>query len=254
MGMRCCWSAAGRRAGSRRAVGIFGVWGCPAIWLFGCSAPGCPTHPSGCAEERSSQRKRACDCLSRRRVRARPRWMGAPQVAPEAQRRGTQPVGSPFFGALFFGETKKSASPAGASPGFWPQQKARRLQRPKAYHPRLTTCTKAAFFPPLPTLTPALSLRERGQNQGVADLIEKDLQGHRRWPPSQPSPSGGRSKARHAVRRAAPHRNAMQCNAMHFAIKNIASSAHPVSAEGHFYLGSQPQMLRHEIRILVAPP
>ena len=214
MGMRCCWSAAGRRAGSRRAVGIFGVWGCPAIWLFGCSAPGCPTHPSGCAEDRSSQRKRACDCLSRRRVRARPRWMGAPQVAPEAQRRGTQPVGSPFFGVLFFGDTKKSASPAGASPGFWPQQKARRLQRPKAYHPRLTTCTKAAFFPPLPTLTPALSLRERGQNQGVADLMEQGLKGHRRWPPSQPSPSGGRGKARHAARGApcaVSYRNAMHC-------------------------------------------
>ena len=36
---------------------------------------------------------------------------------------GTQAAGSPFFGDLFFGETKKSASPAGARPGFWPAKK-----------------------------------------------------------------------------------------------------------------------------------
>jgi serine O-acetyltransferase len=51
----------------------------------GCSAA---PLPSGCAEERSGQRIRARDCLSEARVRARPRWTRAPQVArSEAQGR-----------------------------------------------------------------------------------------------------------------------------------------------------------------------
>ncbi len=40
-------------------------------------------HPSGWAEERRQKRIRARDCLSRRRVRARPRFCRAPQVAPK---------------------------------------------------------------------------------------------------------------------------------------------------------------------------
>ena len=40
-------------------------------------------HPSGWAEERSRKWIRASDCLSRRRVRARPHFRRAPQVAPE---------------------------------------------------------------------------------------------------------------------------------------------------------------------------
>ena len=40
-------------------------------------------HPSGWAEERNRKRIRASDCLSQRRVRARPRFRRAPQAAPE---------------------------------------------------------------------------------------------------------------------------------------------------------------------------
>ena len=45
----------------------------------------------------------------------------APQVAPQRS-EGTQRVGSPFFWVRFFGEAKKSTSPAGARPGLRPQQ------------------------------------------------------------------------------------------------------------------------------------
>ena len=53
-------------------------------WLFGSLCP------SGCAEHRRLPRRAAA---------------------------GTQTVGSPFFWVLFFGEAKKSTSPAGATPG-----------------------------------------------------------------------------------------------------------------------------------------
>jgi len=46
------------------------------------SVPAFIPHPSVCAEERRSRRIRDRDCLSRRRVRARPRLDRAPQVAP----------------------------------------------------------------------------------------------------------------------------------------------------------------------------
>ena len=50
--------------------------------VFGCLVFGIPVPtPSGCAEERRFRRIRDRDCLSRRRVRARPRLDRAPQVA-----------------------------------------------------------------------------------------------------------------------------------------------------------------------------
>jgi len=55
---------------------------------------------------------RAARCLSRRRVCADPRFSGAAQVA-----RRAPDCGSPFFCLGFFGEAKKSKSPAGARPG-----------------------------------------------------------------------------------------------------------------------------------------
>ena len=55
---------------------------------------------------------RAARCLSRRRVCADPRFSGAAQVA-----RRAPDCGSPFFSLGFFGEAKKSKSPAGARPG-----------------------------------------------------------------------------------------------------------------------------------------
>ena len=62
------------------------------------SAPDSIPHPSVCAEERRARRIRDRDCLSRRRVRARPRLDRAPQVALRSvSGGGTQTAGSPFL-------------------------------------------------------------------------------------------------------------------------------------------------------------
>ena len=65
-------------------------------------------HPSGCAEERRARRIRTGDCLSRRRVRARPRLDRAPQVALSAS-EGSQTAGSPFSLLTFFLATQKES-------------------------------------------------------------------------------------------------------------------------------------------------
>ena len=48
---------------------------------------------------------------------------GASTAGCPKRSAGTRTVGSPFFCLLFFGETKKSESPAGARPGPHPQKK-----------------------------------------------------------------------------------------------------------------------------------
>jgi hypothetical protein len=53
-------------------------------------------HPSGWAEERSRKWIRASDCLSRRRVRARPHFRRAPQVA-RSEAQGPRPSGRLSF-------------------------------------------------------------------------------------------------------------------------------------------------------------
>jgi len=57
---------------------------------------GISPNPSGWAEERRQKRIRASDCLSRRRVRARPRFCRAPQVAPKRS------AGDPDHRVAFF--------------------------------------------------------------------------------------------------------------------------------------------------------
>ena len=72
-------------------------------------------HPSGWAEERRQKRIRARDCLSEASSSEPPLL---PSTAGCLERSGrTQTIGSPFFWVLFFGDAKKSASPAGARPG-----------------------------------------------------------------------------------------------------------------------------------------
>ena len=69
-------------------------------------------HPCGCAEERREKRIRDRDCLSAASSSGTPLF---PSTAGCPQRSGgTQEPGSPFFSLGFFGETKKSKSPAAA--------------------------------------------------------------------------------------------------------------------------------------------
>jgi hypothetical protein len=63
-------------------------------------------HPSGWAEERSRKWIRTSDCLSRRRVRARPHFRRAPQVA-RSEAEGPGPSGRLFFGDFLLAKQKK---------------------------------------------------------------------------------------------------------------------------------------------------
>ena len=78
--------------------------------------------PSGCAEERSGSRIRARPCLSEASLGGTPR--NASTAGCPKRSVGTQTVGSPFFCLRFFGEAKKSRSPAGARPGLGKQTKS----------------------------------------------------------------------------------------------------------------------------------
>ncbi len=94
------------------------------VWMF------CSPGPSGCAEERRDWRIRARVCLSDAQRRELSETPPNPSTAgcPVASAQGTQTAGSPFFWVLFFGEAKKSTSPAGRlpasalNPGTWPHQ------------------------------------------------------------------------------------------------------------------------------------
>ena len=77
--------------------------------------------PSGCAEERRSRRIRTGDCLSRRRVRARPRLVRAPQVARSAA-EGRRQRGRLFF-AYFLLASQRKVSCRRATPGMQEAQK-----------------------------------------------------------------------------------------------------------------------------------
>jgi hypothetical protein len=62
---------------------------------------------------------------------------------PRSEAQGSQTVGSPFFCLRFFGEAKKSRSPAGARPGLGKQTRANdrktcRVQKPRALTPTLS--------------------------------------------------------------------------------------------------------------------
>ena len=86
---------------------VLGIW-FSAVWLF--SPP-----PSVCAEERRARRIRAGTCLSEASLCQTP--PGLSTAGCPKRSAGTQTVGSPFFSLGFFGEAKKSKSPAGANPG-----------------------------------------------------------------------------------------------------------------------------------------
>ena len=68
--------------------------------------------PCECAEERSFKRIRASDCLSEASSSSTP--LEASTGRCPQRSGGSQAPGSPFFSLGFFGETKKSKSPAAA--------------------------------------------------------------------------------------------------------------------------------------------
>ena len=103
------------------------------VWMSGFG------FPSGCAEERSGQRIRARDCLSEASSSETP--LDASTAGCPQRSEGTQRVGSPFFWVRFFGEAKKSTSPAGARPGLRPEPRhaPRHAPRPNPISPQAST-------------------------------------------------------------------------------------------------------------------
>ena len=115
-----------------RSVGrSFGFWllavGC---WLLavGCwlLAVGCwllaawmyQVSPSGCAEEQSGQRTRACDCLSACKARVleqNPGWTRAPQVA-RSEAKGRRQSGRLSLGIFSLARQRKGPRPPGRFP------------------------------------------------------------------------------------------------------------------------------------------
>jgi len=77
-----------------------------------------PLSPLGWAEERRSKRIRARDCLSRRRVRARPRFDRAPQVA-RSEAKGPRLSGRLSFGYFSLATQRKVPRPPGRDPACW---------------------------------------------------------------------------------------------------------------------------------------
>ena len=72
-----------------------------------------PQNPCECAEERTPRRNRARDCLSAASSSGTPAGLSTARCPQRSG--GTQTPGSPFFCLLFFGEAKKSESPAAAT-------------------------------------------------------------------------------------------------------------------------------------------
>ncbi len=84
---------------------------------YGCSTPFWPCREAQGLADQGSR-------LSERRRREFERDPAKPEHRrlPRCAAAGSRTVGSPFFWVLFFGEAKKSTSPAGARPGLHPQQ------------------------------------------------------------------------------------------------------------------------------------
>ena len=76
------------------------------------SAPHLP-NPCECAEERKTRRERTRDCLSAASSSGTPAGLSTGRCPQRSA--GSQTPGSPFFSLGFFGEAKKSKSPAAAT-------------------------------------------------------------------------------------------------------------------------------------------
>ena len=92
--------------------------------------PNHPENPCECAEERSFKRIRASDCLSEASSSLTP--LEASTAGCPQRSGGTQAPGSPFFCLLFFGEAKKSESPAAATERHRTHQRTQRAIQTKA--------------------------------------------------------------------------------------------------------------------------
>ena len=114
-------------------------------WLFGCPTPcwlrlrrgGCGVGMGVEAPMPRELTRRGCPSGARSAKRVPRRTPQPPRrrFAP-SHREGVADWGSPFFWVLFFGEAKKSTSPAGATPGLRPQPRHAVNQAHSPWHAR----------------------------------------------------------------------------------------------------------------------
>ncbi len=136
--------------------GVRGVGSVPGLLAAGCWLLGVQVFgfsPSPVWMRRGAQRPADKGLrLSEPKASLSKTPLGASTAGCPQRSEGTQPVGSPFFGVLFFGETKKSASPAGTTPGLRPAQRAR---LPQSAQPAQTARPPQRERPPQSTPRPA---------------------------------------------------------------------------------------------------
>ncbi len=81
------------------------------------------------AQRPADQGSRLSERSETERVRARPRWTRAPQVA-RSEAKGRSVQGRPFFGSFLSATRKKGTRPPGRTPGFRPVRKHAAVQTP----------------------------------------------------------------------------------------------------------------------------
>ena len=117
--MTVCWDS---RAGSAARFLHSGFEFCMGICLLPFSP--LPVGLGRGAEPKTDQGERL---FERSEFELAPVF-GEHRRLPRSAAQGTQTIGSPFFWVLFFGDAKKSASPAGARPGLLADPTARVIQ------------------------------------------------------------------------------------------------------------------------------
>ena len=131
--------------------GVRGVGSVPGLLAAGCWLLGVQVFgfsPSPVWMRRGAQRPADKGLrLSEPKASLSKTPLGASTAGCPQRSEGTQPAGSLFCGDLFFGETKKSASPAGANPGLRLRQRACPLQQTPALDRALIFRAKTASSP-----------------------------------------------------------------------------------------------------------
>ena len=112
----------------QRAERSNGPRGCLAVWL----PPLCMRRG---AQRPADQGSRLSERSAAQRVRARPRWTRAPQVA-RSEAQGRRQWGRLFFGDFLLAKQKKVTAPPGALPGSRPMQRHEAQSASNAWRPQ----------------------------------------------------------------------------------------------------------------------
>ena len=143
------------RGACARAVWAERSNGPDGCWLFGCSAP----HPLCMrrgAQRPADQGSRLSERSAAQRVRARPRWTRAPQVA-RSEAQGRRQWGRLFFAYFLLAKQKKVTAPPGALPGSRPMQRHEAQSASNAYRKSAASYKNRSIHHTAPRLARHLS-------------------------------------------------------------------------------------------------